>query len=66
MQDLIIDTENAATHLDTKILNTLAHQKIPQIRNSKHYKHFTQKTVTYNETNSQKANKTVINKNKIR
>ena len=52
IQDLIIDTENAVTHLDTKILITSAYWKIPQIIKSKDYKHFTQKTITYNKINS--------------
>jgi hypothetical protein len=34
IQDLIIDTENATTHLDTKILIALAHKKLSQILNS--------------------------------
>jgi len=49
IQDLIIDTINAVTHLDTKILIALTHRKISQIKN---YKHVTQKTIICNKTNS--------------
>ena len=57
VQDLIIDTQNAVAHLDTKLLVTSAHYKIPQIRNSKFYEQFTLKKITYKKTNSQEANK---------
>lgn len=63
IQDLIIDTVNPVTHLDTKILFALAHRKISQIKN---YKHFTQKTITCNKTNSQKAKKLIIKTDKVR
>jgi hypothetical protein len=35
IQDVIIDTVNAVTHLDTKILIALAHRKISQIKKYK-------------------------------
>jgi hypothetical protein len=44
MQDLIVDTENAARYLDTKIYITLPHNKISQMKNSNttHILHKTQ------------------------
>jgi hypothetical protein len=48
IQDLMIDTVNAVTHLDTTIHIALWHKKISQI---KHNKHFTQNAIKYNKTN---------------
>ncbi len=51
IQGLIIDTENSTRYLDTKILIALANKKI-SIHKLKHNKHFMQKTITCNKTNS--------------
>jgi len=40
IQDLIIDTVNAVTHLGTTIHISLSHNKISQIKHQSH-KHFT-------------------------
>jgi len=43
IQGLIMDTENAARHIDTKIFITLAHNKIQQItQNTTNFLHKTQ------------------------
>jgi len=49
IQDLIIDTVNAVTQSDTTIHIALSHKKISEM---KHNKHFTQKTIKHNKTNS--------------
>ena len=51
IQDLNIDTENDTRHLYIKILIAMQTRKIT-IQKLKHNKHFTQKTITCNKTNS--------------
>jgi hypothetical protein len=56
IQDLNTETVNTVRHLDTKIFIALAHKEYHK-QKLKHNNHFTQMTITYNFTNSRKANK---------
>jgi hypothetical protein len=59
IQDLMIDTVKAVTHLDPAVHIAVSYKEISQ---TKHNKHFTQKTIKYNKQIRRKLIKIIITK----